>query len=175
MCVIYLSSILNKMCINTSHVLALCEMQQLWCKWTNHSGVHSTNKHPWRNEHSLGKDQKQSSQILISTCAHMDFCLPKSQIQKTTKFNFYLVSWISITTLRSVSSSFLLHWLTCQAAWFCINLSFGNDWLIKTQPTTTLFSALWVWVFGELFILFSFSWAPSTTSFHFIFLYNREL
>lgn len=152
MCVIYwLWQLLFwiKICINTSHVLALCEMQQLWCKWTNRSGVHITNKHKWRNEHSLGKDKKQSSQILI-----LDFCLPKSLIKKTTKFNFYLVSWISITTLRSVSSSFLLHWLTCQAAWFCIDLSFGNDWLIKTQPATTLFSAWWVWVLGELCTLF---------------------
>lgn len=42
----------------------------------------------------------------------------------------------------------------------CIDLSFGNDWLIN--------SASWVWPFRELCTLFSFSWAPSTTSLGFM-------
>lgn len=103
MCVIYLTSILNKMCINTSHVLALCEMQQLWCKWTNHSGVHSTNKHPWRNEHSLGKDQKQSSQILISTYVHIWISVYQSRSFKRLQ-NSIFIWWVEFPSLPYAQS-----------------------------------------------------------------------
>lgn len=111
-----------------------------------------TNTEEEMNTH-LGKIKKAIiSNPYFHICAHLDFCLPKSLINKIPFF--FGGSWISIATLRSVSSSCLLHRLTCRAAWFRIDLSFGNDWLIKTQPATTPLSALWVWMLGELFTLF---------------------
>lgn len=138
---------------------------------------------------SFGANERIAQVFTVQTNTNEEISTHLGKIKSNQLKSLFWISVWQSRSLKRLQNSIFIWWVDfpslpyalslhhfcftgshAKAAWFCINLSFGNDWLIKTQPSTTLFSALWAWVLGG-----TFHSLPSTTSFNFIFLYNKEL